>query len=201
MGNQCQATSKRTGKRCGREAAPGATTCYMHGSATAASRAAAERRHARALLNEEAAQAVELWGGRRDISMDEALLELFQRKAAEVEYWRYRVSQIPEADLLFGVTKVKVGGDDRGTTSEAGPVGPMQMLRDAERELLAMIVAAKRAGIEEARLRIAQGQAQVMLQVLRAIFSDPRRATGDAAEWDQVVLEALAPVVRPELVW
>lgn len=45
---RCRATSKRTGKRCGRYPVPGGTVCYFHGGASAKHLAAAERRRAEA---------------------------------------------------------------------------------------------------------------------------------------------------------
>jgi len=102
----------RNGGTCQNLPANGAGRCRMHGGAAPQTIAAAERRHAEA----EAHRQVALFGARRDIHPAEALIELVQWTAGEVDYWRQRVRALGEADLTRGMTKGKDGCEDRGDT-------------------------------------------------------------------------------------
>lgn len=165
-GTRCTAKSKQTGQRCRRRAHPGATVCVIHGARAPQVQAAIEKRHALQLAHDQ----VELWGGRRDIHPAEALLELVQTKAAEVAYWRFRVAEIAEEDLTYGVTKVKRGGDDHGTTEEAKPHIALTLLHKAEADLAAYAAASLKAGVDEARVRIAEQHAVWAIGMVRRAF-------------------------------
>lgn len=183
---KCAAKSKRTGKQCGAFAAAGSTVCKWHGAGAPQVKAAAERR----LVIAHASEQVELWGGRRDVHPAQALLELVGWKAAEVAYWRWRVSQVAEDDLTWGTTKRKQGGEDWGETEEAKPHIALVLLRQAEQDLAAYASAALKAGAEAARVAIAQQHADQLSLVLQRVLSDPR-VTIEAGAANQVVLDAL----------
>lgn len=160
---------------------PGIGACKLHGGGT--------RWHARFAEVETARRQVALWGGRRDVHPAQALLELVQWKAAEVEYWRFRVSEIAEEDLTWGTSKVKTGGDDFGTTEEAKPHIALTQLRLAERDLADYSAASLKAGVEARLVDVAASQAERLAGALRALVSDPRvTIEGDASV---VVLDAL----------
>ena len=76
-GSICGAKT-RSGGVCHGRPMKGQRRCRMHGASTGASKRAAAARIAEA----EATEHVALWGGRRDITPAEALLELVQSKAA-----------------------------------------------------------------------------------------------------------------------
>src|SRR4249919_1534594 len=63
---------------------PGIGRCKLHGGSTG--------KHQQNALMVEAEQKVALWGGPRDILPPQALLELVQWKAAEVQAWRAQVA-------------------------------------------------------------------------------------------------------------
>ena len=156
---------------------PGIGKCKLHGGST--------RNHARFAEVEQARRAVALWGGRRDIHPADALLELVQTKAAEVAYWRFRVAEIAEEDLTYGVTKVKTGGDDYGTTEEAKPHSALTLLHKAEADLGAYAAASLKAGVDEARVRIAEAQAAWAIELLRRGFA---LAQVPADEADRIII-------------
>lgn len=160
---QCTATSKQTGEQCRRRAHPGATVCVMHGARAKQVQTAIENRHAIQLAHDQVA----LWGGRRDIHPADALLELVQVKSAEVAYWRFRVAEIAEEDLTYGVTKTKIGGEDYGTTEEAKPHIALALLHKAEADLASYAAASLKAGVDEARVRIAEQHATWAIGMLR----------------------------------
>ena len=145
---------------------PGTGKCKLHGGST--------RTHAHFAEVETAKMAVNLYGGRRDVHPARALLELVQSKAREVEYWRWRVAQIPEEDLTFGLTVVKTGGMDSGSTSEAKPHIALVMLRQAEQDLASYASASLKAGVDAALVEVAQVQAAALIRVLERLTSDPR---------------------------
>ena len=146
----------------------GQARCRMHGGASPQAKAKAKERIQQAA----ARAAVELFAGRRDIDPGSALLELVQWTAGEVDYWRGRVRQLEEHDLTWGVTRVKDGGDDRGTTSEAKPNIAYMMLTDAGNRLAAYCVAALKAGVAERQVRLAEQQGALVADVIRRILDD-----------------------------
>ena len=186
--SQCTAKSKQSGQRCKRPAIKGGTVCFVHGGAAPAVKAKA----ARNMEEIRARLSVELWGGRMDIHPAEALMELVQRKAMEAQYWRHRVHQIQqenEADLTWGVTKEKSGGDDHGTTHEAKPHITLTLLHKAEADLAAYCAAALKAGVDEKLIQLAQSTAQQFQAVIALVLRDPRVTVHGSV--DEVVADAL----------
>lgn len=158
----------RSGHPCGRPAGwgtehPGIGTCKLHGGSTT--------NHNKAAAVVQAQRDVELFAARRDIHPAEALLELVQWTAGEVDYWRQRVTQLEEDDLTWGTTKVKTGGDDRGTTEEAKPNIAYAMLVDASNRLERYSSAALKANIDERRVRLAESEGRVLAGVIQRILT------------------------------
>lgn len=141
----------------------GIGTCKFHLGSTA--------NHVKAAQKEQALRDVKLFGARRDVHPGEALLELVQWTAGECDYWRERVRQVEQADLTWGVTRVKSGGEDRGTTEEAKPHITYAMLVDASKRLESHCSAALRAGIEERRVQLAEDQGRMLAGVITRILA------------------------------
>src|SRR4249920_131530 len=193
---RCGAQS-RTGGTCKLPAGHGTDhvgigRCKLHGGSTPNHRANAE------LIK--AVQAVELWGGRKDIHPAEALLELVQWKAAEVEYWRRQVASLEESDLTWGVTEATemVGGEGGGfdsTKREAKPHIALVLLRNAEQDLANYASAALKAGVDAALVRVAEVQASRLVAAMDRLLADPRvTVEGDVRG---VVLDALQGLGQP----
>jgi hypothetical protein len=190
----CGAKDAQHGGTCKNRAGKGTThvgigACKHHGGST--------RNHVKFAEVEIAKRSVNLWGGRRDVHPAQALLELVQWKASECAYWRYRVAEIAEEDLTWGTTKVKTGGDDRGTTEEAKPHIALVMLRQAEKDLAEFAAASLRAGVEASLVEVAKSQASQLAAVLRALVSDPRVSVDGPA--DVVIVDALRVLERPAI--
>lgn len=182
---RCTATSKQTGKRCGAWAIPGGTVCKWHGGNTPNAKKAAAQR-----LQEDQARAdAARFAARTDIHPADALLELVQYQAGIVDYWRGRVEDVNDADLEWGVTREKTGGDDAGTTSEAAPHIAYRLLTEAQDKLAAYAAAALKAGVDERRVRLAEQQGALVAQVIRGVLA----ALNLTPEQ-----EALVPRVVPE---
>ena len=155
------------GDRCDLPAGWGTThtgvgACRKHGGST--------RNHARFAEVETARRQVELWGGRQDVHPAQALLDLVQWKASEVAYWRFRVAELAEEDLTWGVSKTKTGGDDHGTTEEAKPHIALAMLRQAERDLADYAAASLKAGVDAAMVEVTRAQAETVVALLQAVL-------------------------------
>lgn len=179
---RCTATN-RQGQRCGRAPAPGATVCNLHGGKAPQVRAAAARRR-----EESAAQAaVTTLGLPVDISPTEALLEEVRWTAGHVQWLRGKVQELAEAvtledengdpverggdhALVWGTTKVKTGGDDRGTTQEAAPSVWYVLYERERKHLVTVAAAALKAGVEERRVRLAESQGELVATVIRRIL-------------------------------
>lgn len=179
----------RAGTPCQRRPIPGGTRCNLHGGKIPRVQRAAKRRLAEA----EAAKAVAKWGGRTDIAPAAALLELVQRKAAEVAFWDAKVTAL-SADELAGLnaTQVQQGRGPQGpvdvTTATVQPHIYLELFHKAQDQLAAYSAAAIRAGAEEQFITTVKAQAGELVSFCREVLAAagvPR----DAAE------QALALVV------
>lgn len=165
---------------------PGIGACKLHGGSM--------KNHKTAAVTTQAKRDVVLFGGRRDIHPADALLELVQWTAGEVDYWRHRVRLLDEADLTWGLTKVKEGGDDRGTTEEAKPNIAYSMLVDASNRLERYSASALKAGVDERRVRLAEQQGTLLHGVLVAVLGELGHDVAPGSAAAQVVLRHLAPL-------
>lgn len=141
----------------------GIGACKLHGGSTPN-----HNRHAQVV---QAQRDVELFKARVDIHPAEALLELVQWTAGEVDYWRQEVRLLEREDLTWGVTKEKTGGDDRGVTEEAKPHIAYAMLIDASNRLERYASSALKAGVDERQVRIAEDQGRQLYGAFVQVFA------------------------------
>jgi hypothetical protein len=164
----------------------GTGRCRKHGGNTPT--------HVKSAVVAEAKRDVVLFGGRRDIHPADALLELVQWTAGEVDYWRHRVRLLDEHDLTWGVTRVKEGGDDRGTTEEAKPNVAYAMLVDASNRLERYSASALKAGVDERRVKIAEQQGTLLHGVLVAVLGELGHDVAPGSVAAGVILRHMAPL-------
>ena len=158
----------------------GVGACKLHGGST--------RNGRRNAAIVEAERQVSEWGGRLDVTPPEALLELVQRKAAEVAYWDRLVGELAEyerAGMLDSKTEQGFGpmGPVDTTTRQAGPHVYLVMLHKAQDQLATYSAAAIRAGVDEAMVRVAAVQAAAVVELARQAIAAARadlRADPDA---------------------
>lgn len=163
----------------------GQRVCRMHGGK---SPGAVEKAQAR-IAQANAESAVATFGLPRDIDPHEALLEELHRTAGAVAWLGAVVAGVEQGDVVWGKVRDKVGGDDRGTTHEAG-VNTWVRLWQAERaHLVAVSAQCIKAGIDERRMQLAEGAGEQLAGVLRAVFG---RLGLSEPQW------ALVAVVVPE---
>lgn len=196
---RCTATSKRTGERCTQWAMRGQRVCRAHGGKTAQAQEAAQRR----LIEERARKIVETYGRKIETTATEALLGEVQWTAGHVAWLRERIQQIEaehagafdENPLVWGVTRRKEGGEDRGITEEAAPSIWLKLYQQERAHLVKVCSEAIRAGIEERRVRLAEAQGQLVAQAIRAILEDLHLSAEQEARVPEIVprhLRALA---------
>ena len=165
---------------------PGIGKCKLHGGSTP--------NHATNAVTTQAKRDVVLFGARRDVHPADALLELVQWTAGEVDYWRSRVRLLEEDELTWGVTRVKEGGEDRGTTEEAKPNVAYVMLVDASNRLERYSASALKAGVDERRVRLAEQQGTLLHGVLVAVLGELGHDVAPGSLAAQVILRHMAPL-------
>lgn len=165
---------RTAGGPCGKAPVTGTTVCASHGGRARQVKAAAARRQ----KQQAAERAVATLGLRVDVTPTDALLEEVRWTAGHVQWLRTKVQELDEHgaggehQLTWGTTKVKEGGEDRGTTQEAKP-SIWYVLYEAERKhLVTVCAAALKAGVEERRVRLAEQQGDLVAMVIRRILDD-----------------------------
>lgn len=167
-----ECTKNRTKGRgpCHKPAIKGTNACLRHSGLS--------REKAKA-KGEVTMAAAERMAKRDDITPSEALLELVQGAAGEVEYWRRRVGELDEAELTWGVTKKVTGGssgsggDGNGggqMTLEAKPHIAYVQKVEAELRLERFASAALQRGVEVELLKIARSRGQVFGGVMQRVL-------------------------------
>lgn len=156
--------------QCGNPPIRGASTCRMHGSAAPAARAKAAANVAR----REAEKALAGFGVLRPVDPAQALLEEVWRSAALVALYESIVTNLDQADLVWGIVRRKEGGDDHGTTWQAAPNVWLGLLNEERDRLAARCVAALKAGLEERQVQLAEREGELIASVIHGILGDLR---------------------------
>jgi len=129
----------------------------------------------------EAKAIVAKFGGRMDVHPAQALLELVQNKAAEVEYWRVRAT---EAESWKDLADVGIGGQVYKKVTLA-------MLHESEDQLAKFSQACVKVGVAEVRVRAMAVQGQAIVEAMRTLLQDPRLGVLTSAPVDDVIRETL----------
>jgi len=197
----------RAGSACTRPAGwgtphAGTGRCKLHGGSTPS--------HVKAASVAIARQEVAERGLRIDISPQEALLDELARSYGWVVYLEGKVGELKEHDLVWGKTRHKVGGEDRGSTHEAKPSLWYQLLASERRHYLSVSVACTRAEIEAHEMRLAENQGRMvagaiqrsfaamldaLLEVLVEMFGDDARSAVESV-WSSKVREIVPRELR-----
>lgn len=170
-------TKRDTPRPCTQYPAPGFDRCGSHGvtrkQREAAKQRIAEEKSMQAAQQQLAAALRDAYGDDvPDIPPAEAMLSAVSWTYAEVVALRRKVAELDEDERVWGVTREKTGGDDHGTTQEARPNIWWTMLRDSMRDLVKFSAAARAAGCDEARVRLAEQHGQMLADVIRGILGD-----------------------------
>ena len=183
---------KRTGGVCGALPLKGQKRCRIHGGALGRSKAAA-------VVNLEMAdQSLLAWNNitPQDIHPVDALMDLVQWTAGEVDYWRRRVALLREQDIVGMMETRRVEGTDRGQStdlveSSVATNVAVKMLQDASNRLEKYAASALKAGVDERKVQLAEQQGVLVALVLRRIFDRLDLSTAQEALIGEVVPQEL----------
>lgn len=168
---QCTAKSRRSGKRCEKQAILGATVCKTHGGGTPQVRSSAAVR-----------ADFMRWGlDAPNVDPGETLLALVSQSAARVKKYAQEVQDfIAEAEAKgIPVRKALVG--DVWTTDETGEAqkqgeylrGLVQLENSERDRCAAFCKTAITAGLQERQVKLAERQGELIAQVLRSVMRSP----------------------------
>lgn len=153
---------RKDGSPCQGPAVTGAEKCRMHLGRKAKDVIAAAR----------VRELADTYGLPIETTPEQAILDEVQRTAGHVAWLHEQVRGLTQGELIWGITKVKDGGDDHGVTEEAAPHALLRLYQEERRHLVTVCAAALRAGIEERRVKLAEQQGALVAQVIRAILGD-----------------------------
>ena len=94
------------------------------------------------------------YGAPIDMDPVDFVLGEVRRAAGHIAFLEAKIQSLGDDDLVWGVTRIKQGGDDRGTTFEAKPNIWLTLYADERRRGLDAARVALAAGYEERRVRI-----------------------------------------------
>lgn len=162
----------RAGNPCQRHPLAGQRVCDMHGGKTPRALAAAENRQrdAQADAALQAALAEAYGDSVPTVDPAEAMLQAVSWKYAEVIALRRIVGGLGFDERVWGQVREKTGGEDHGSTYEAVPNIWWQRLDRAEEQLVRFAAAARVAGVEDRRVRLAEGAGQLFASAIHAIL-------------------------------
>lgn len=174
---------ERKGERCERWATPGTTVCTHHGSkAPQVAKRAAQRR-----AEERARTMASTYGLPVEITPEKAILDEVCRTAGHVQWLEEQVHGLTQGELAWGITRVKEGGDDYGTTEEAVPHALLKLYQQERAHLVKVCAEAIRCGIEERRIQLAQSQGHLVADAIRKILDDLRLTPEQQARIAEIV--------------
>lgn len=209
---QCSAHN-RQGLPCQKYPMHGQLVCANHGGKTPGAMAAAQER----LRLREATASSRTFGLPRNVDPHEALLEELRRTAGVVTWLDQLVGGLRPDEVVWGTTREKTGGDDRGTTREATTSVWVKLWQEERRHYLAVGAACHKAGIHDQQIQLAQDQGRMLggavQRILTALYERLSEALGEyeaaqavmAAVWEEGVhtivpheLRAVAAHAEPE---
>lgn len=170
---RCKAHN-RQGNPCGKHPMAGQRVCGNHGGKNPQAIAKAEREL-------DAAAALELLGKTLaeaygddvpHVDPADAMLQAVSWKHAECVALRAVVASLEIGARTYGRVRHKTGGEDYGTTYEARPNIWSAMLRASEDQLVKFAAAARAAGCDEARVRLAEDQGRLVAVTIQGFATD-----------------------------
>jgi hypothetical protein len=173
--------------------------CRFHGGSTKNAKAGAARR----LAEESARKVASSVYGRPvpDVDLAEAMIRAVAWKHAECCALRDKLAEIEDKDLVWGDTK-DAPGTTGGMTQEARLNLWWDTLHKSEDQLVRFAAAARAAGCDERRVRVAEEQGDMVAEVLKTILALLLTSLVDAgmdARLGTVWSAAVAQIVPREL--
>lgn len=165
---RCRGTNRESGERCRSYHRRDGTVCGKHGGNARQVR----EKDAKRTAEKKVKALVATYGLPVEITPEQAILDEVHRTAGHVAWLEQQVHALTEGELVWGVTRVKEGGDDRGVTEEAAPHALLRLYNEERDRLVRVCAAALKAGIEERRVKLAERDGALVAEVIRAILED-----------------------------
>jgi len=168
----------------------GAGKCRLHGGST--------KQGVRRGQIELAAKAMATYGSPVDIDPVEALLGEVHRTAGHVAWLQSRIEALTSDELIWGKTETvdKTATEYPGTdtTEQAVPHAWLKLYQQERSHLVSVCKTAIAAGIEARRVKLAEDQGSLMVEVIRGILGDLRLSVEQQALVADVVPRRLRMV-------
>jgi len=150
----------------------GLSVCRYHGGSTKRSKDASNRKRAENV----AAKAMATYGAPVDIDPVEALLGEVHRTAGHVAWLQSRIEELTNDQLIWSKTETvdKRSSEFPGidTTESAVPHAWLKLYQQERSHLVSVCKTAIAAGIEARRVKLAEDQGSLMVEVIRGILGD-----------------------------
>lgn len=157
--------------------------CKLHGGSTWS---VSKGSHLRLVEKRIQAQ-MATYGVPLEVSPTDALLSVVHRTAGHVKWLADCIAELDPEVLTWGVTQVKTGGHDGGTTEAAEPHVLLKLYQQERDRLIKASAEAIRCGIEERRVKLAEAQGALVAQAVRAILGDLHLTAEQQAMVSEVV--------------
>lgn len=177
------------GRPCRNPPVKGAKVCRMHGGSAPQVKRAADRRVALQGITKEAARL----GQMVDVDPLQAIVEMVREAAANVAAYRLAIEGLDIDVSHQGAVAVPQSFDEKGKRDPALAHILVELYNSERERLVRFSKMALDAGIEVKRLELAQEQASLVADAIRAAV-DASGVTGDAK---RAALAAGAQVLRP----
>lgn len=184
----CGARKRQGEGHCTRPAGWGTThvgegPCKLHGGSTWS---VSKGSHLR-LVEKRIQAEMATYGVPLDVSPADALLSVVHRTAGHVKWLGDCIAELDPEVLTWGVTQIKTGGQDGGTTEAAEPHVLLKLYQQERDRLIKASAEAIRCGIEERRVKLAESQGALVAGVIRAILGDLQLTAEQQAMVSEVV--------------
>lgn len=159
----CDKHRKKDGQPCGGQPIKGTTTCRKHaGKSVKTVRQEVATRRALAELQLDVASH----------PLDELLYEV-QRASAAVRWFADKVNELDDREVTHGITRTVQKADGSREVTASAAVNMWVRLWQEERDRLARVCKLTLdAGVDERRVRLAETQGQMIVDVIRATLKD-----------------------------
>ncbi|MGP3914352.1 hypothetical protein [Nonomuraea sp. 10N515B] len=169
---------------------PGIGRCKLHGGSTP--------NHVAAARLEQARRDVATYGLPVEIEPGLALLQEVHRTAGHVAWLGAKIAEMDPDDLVWGVTEEidKGSGEFAGvdTTRAAKPNAWLQLYREERKHLVDVCAAAKRAGVDEAIIKLTEQQGALIAGAISQILDALELTAGQRARVPEVVPRVLLAI-------